>query len=42
LLVCLVFLVWRRQPAFIAMTALAAVGTVRYVVAYRRARARAV
>jgi hypothetical protein len=41
LLVCVVFLVWRRGPALLFAVALAAVGTLRYVVAYRRARARA-
>jgi signal transduction histidine kinase len=41
LLVCVVFLAWRRGPALLFAVALAAVGTLRYVVAYRRARARA-
>lgn len=36
LLVCGIFLVWRRSPAMIMFTAVAAIWMLRYVVAYRR------
>jgi signal transduction histidine kinase len=41
LLVCVVLLFWRRGSLLAFWTLLAAIGTLRYIVAYRRARTRA-
>jgi hypothetical protein len=41
LLACIVLLIWRGSQSMAMWMALAAAGTIRYAVAYRRARARA-
>jgi len=41
LLACVVLLIWAREPALFFVTTMAAIGTVRYAVEYRRALRRA-